>query len=376
MIELPALKGSEPHAVIHLPNREGTFNETAPVTSFRSRAVKYFTAAACIASVSLLATSGPKQSSLPVNSVDNAKKASTNSAPHFDLITHEPLKFHQSGFGALNFHHHEDGASLSRRYLQATNVQVPKSAVPHAVQSIAAPNIINLQGHYFHDEHRSPWASGLYDRPNEELEQEQKEYVEKMNKVREQHGFWSFKDHSNVVRPVQDFSKIEYKDIKNTAWLPNVWQTDEQYVKDFIAEGRKLVDRMLEGIHAEYGYPAKKADGSTLSDEELTKREEVFKINLVDNEQGIGTRIGAKVGRGGSGWITHSAFDGLTRKLLHSMITNDEFYYVLGGHSAATGHGNNLPRQSTMVSCQSVFAWKRKLKFPQINLTFFIIVRR
>lgn len=362
MIELPALNASEPHVVIHLPTREATFNETAPVASFRSRAVKFFTAAACIAFVSFLATSG-LQSYLPVSSVENAKEVSTNSAPHFDLRTHEPLKFHQSGFGALNFHHHEDGITLSRRYLQATNVQVPKSAVSHAVQSIAAPNIVNLQGHYFHDEHRSPWASGLYDRPNEELEQEQKEYVEKMNKVREEHGFWSFKDHSNVVRPVQDFSKIEYKDIKNTAWQQNVWQTDEQYVKDFIAEGRKLVDRMLEGIHAEYGFPAKKADGSTLTDEELTKKEQVFKVNLIDNEVGVGTRITPV--RGGAGWITHSAFDGLTRKLLHSMITNDEFYYVLGGHSAAAGHGNNHPRQSVMVRCQSVFAGKRTLKFPK-----------
>ena len=30
------------------------------------------------------------------------------------------------------------------------------------------------------------------------------------------------------------------------------------------------------------------------------------------------------------------------RKLLHSMISNDEFYYVMGGHSAAAGHGNNF----------------------------------
>ena len=31
-----------------------------------------------------------------------------------------------------------------------------------------------------------------------------------------------------------------------------------------------------------------------------------------------------------------------SRKLLHAMITNDEFYYVMGGHSAAEGHGHHV----------------------------------
>eukprot|EP00978_Attheya_sp_CCMP212_P013725 scaffold34550_cov56-Attheya_sp.AAC.6 len=43
------------------------------------------------------------------------------------------------------------------------------------------------------------------------------------------------------------------------------------------------------------------------------------------------------------------SWDGLVRKLLHAMVTNDEFYVVLGGHSAAAGHGNNF-LQSYMMA--------------------------
>jgi hypothetical protein len=44
------------------------------------------------------------------------------------------------------------------------------------------------------------------------------------------------------------------------------------------------------------------------------------------------------------GWalMNRNGFDMYAKKLLHSMMTNDEFYYVMGGHSAAAGHGNNF----------------------------------
>jgi hypothetical protein len=41
--------------------------------------------------------------------------------------------------------------------------------------------------------------------------------------------------------------------------------------------------------------------------------------------------------------------DGLVRKLLHAMMTNDEFYAVLGGHSAAAGHGNDFQQNRIMT---------------------------
>ena len=40
--------------------------------------------------------------------------------------------------------------------------------------------------------------------------------------------------------------------------------------------------------------------------------------------------------------MNENGYEMYAKKLLHSMMTNDEFYYIMGGHSAAAGHGNNF----------------------------------
>ena len=102
-------------------------------------------------------------------------------------------KFHQSSLGGILNPNHPAGAR-ARRHLSQTNVIVPKSPTPNAVQSLYEENIMNLHGHYAHDEHRSPFASFLYNRTKEELDQEQKEYLEKMNQIRQEWGAWDFND--------------------------------------------------------------------------------------------------------------------------------------------------------------------------------------
>ena len=251
---------------------------------------------------------------------------------------YNPTTFHQSGLGGIFNPSHPLG-DRNRRLLAETEITIPKSAVKHAIPSLGRPNIENLYGHYVHDEHHSPFSSYLYQRPKEELEAEQKEYEVKMKKVREEWGAWDFKDESEQVRPVANFETIPYKDMNNGDFPKNSWQTDQNYVTDFIAEAEKLVDRMIEGIYAEYGHPTKKADGTTLSDEEVEARNDLFKIHVSDE---IDTH------RGGFASINKKGMDALARKLLHGMITNDEFYFVLGGHSAAAGHGNNFIQQKTM----------------------------
>ena len=349
-------------------------------TIFMARAIKVIFAATCVAAVATFASMNRKDGSSNTSELDSMTPGTTvtknvHEDVHFDLRTLEPLKFHQSGFGALNFHHHESGTDKYRRFLSSSDVKIPVSAVEHAIPSLGERNILNLAGHYVHDETRSPWSAVNYNRPKEELMQEQKEFLERMHKVREEWGAWEFKDYADVVRPVQDFSQIEYKDIMNSKWQKNVWQSDEKYVKDFIKEGRKLVDRMTEGIYAEFGFPKIKADGSTMSAEELEDRAKFFGFNITEN-------LIHSQHTTGFGYLRQAAMDGLARKLLHSMITNDEFYYgmfvptsigiyvfctlsivylnycfsmiqlkkVLGGHSAAAGHGNDHAQQKTMVS--------------------------
>ena len=47
------------------------------------------------------------------------------------------------------------------------------------------------------------------------------------------------------------------------------------------------------------------------------------------------------------------SYEGMTRRLLHAMMTNGEFNVVLAGHSAAAGHGNNF-NQSSIVQFDRV----------------------
>lgn len=65
----------------------------------------------------------------------------------------------------------------------------------------------------------------------------------------------------------------------------------------------------------------------------------MFKWDIVDLKTTTSVDRSAK-SRGG--WTTESSFDGLVRRLLHAIMTNDEFTVVVGGHSAAAGHGNHF----------------------------------
>lgn len=239
---------------------------------------------------------------------------------------YQPTRFHQDGFGGIyNLGHNRQLSSY------AEPVIVPKSATPNAVESLDEENIRNLRGHYLHDEHRSPFASYLYDRTKEELQEEQHEYLKKMETIRKEYGAWDFHDHSGKsIRPIANFDKVPYKDMMNKNFPVNSWQMDQKYVSDFISEGKLLISRMRRGLYAEYGWEAHS---------EIQKRDEVWNIEVSD---------APTPGQTGIGWISTRSFNMLVKKLLHSMITNDEFYFVMGGHSAAAGHGNNHSQQYTM----------------------------
>jgi len=233
-------------------------------------------------------------------------------------------------------------------------VHIPQSNVERAISSLNKANILNLFGHYAHDEHQSPYASYLYNRSAEELNEEQTEYVAKMRAVREKWGSWNFVDQSqigdpNLVRPIIDLgTKFEYKDYTYEALAKednyngeNAWQTDKTYVDDLLHEAKNLLDRVTEGIYAEYGYPTIKPDGTSLSPEEIITRNKMFEVNIIPDDDTTPDINGAA-------WMTNRSSTFLSRKLLHAMLTNDDFFVVMGGHSAAAGHGNNFLQEYMM----------------------------
>eukprot|EP00559_Dactyliosolen_fragilissimus_P005152 CAMPEP_0184858216 /NCGR_PEP_ID=MMETSP0580-20130426/3340_1 /TAXON_ID=1118495 /ORGANISM="Dactyliosolen fragilissimus" /LENGTH=931 /DNA_ID=CAMNT_0027354247 /DNA_START=120 /DNA_END=2915 /DNA_ORIENTATION=- len=210
---------------------------------------------------------------------------------------------------------------------------------PTPVPSLTRANIINEWGHYVHDEYRSPFASHIYDREPEELEKEQEEYETKMQQIRDTYGGWNFRPpqtKTSTQRELPSFDTIPYGDLPSDQFPSTCWQNDPIYVQSLLGEGKALLHRVKEGIYAEYGYP-------TLPDmnpQQIEERNKLFQIQILPNDNDNGSPRPKDTN--GVGWITERTHDMLVRKILHAMITNDNFYVVLGGHSAAAGHGNNF----------------------------------
>lgn len=117
-------------------------------------------------------------------------------------------------------------------------------------------------------------------------------------------------------------SGYSHCDVPSDKFPSNAWQSDSAFVAKFLDEADKLVDRAMHAILAEYG---KSPDDSAMFD--LTYKEwshrQLPKIVTPDN----------------GGWTTTRSMQGLSRRLLHAIMTRDTFTFVMGGHSAAAGHG-------------------------------------
>ena len=288
----------------------------------------------------------------------SAGSASSGIEHHLNSIAPGPRHGHSFGMGELT--------NLAQEQVQydATSSTSASSSSTNAVRSLSPQNILNLNGHYLHDEHRSPYASPLYDAPEGDLKSIQEAYIKKMKKVRKEWGAWSFVDPAEDVygpkgkdRPVTDFNGVPYKDLPSKRFVDGSWQTDKAYVLEFIVEARKLVSRVKEAIYAEYGHPAQTKDGKSLSADQLAKREKLFRLitkefNLCHGKpiplDGIDKCSKNLTPLPGIGFWRQEAFDELAKKLLHAMMTHDDFYVVLGGHSSAAGHGNNFLQSKMM----------------------------
>ena len=114
---------------------------------------------------------------------------------------------------------------------------------------------------------------------------------------------------------------------------------------NFLREARVLIKRVQESIYAEYGWGR-----SSITDDQVAGRKTSFGVYLVPPNEPKGKGIDAAKG---IAWMYKDSFDHLVKKLLNAMMTNDHFFVILGGHSAAAGHGNNF-HQSYMMQFQEV----------------------
>jgi hypothetical protein len=165
-------------------------------------------------------------------------------------------------------------------------------------------------------------------------------------------GKWHFWDGDEDNRPVADYcAAYANRDIPGDEFPDTSWQVDAVFVNHLLDDGEKLVERTMEAIYTEYGW------GKPQSPTGLSKRLALFHWDKLDlsktNEAPV--KYSKRGNQGGGGWTTTRSFNGLVRRLLHAIMTNDTFTVVLGGHSAAAGHGNHF-RQSYMHQFHKVLA--------------------
>jgi hypothetical protein len=158
----------------------------------------------------------------------------------------------------------------------------------------------------------------------------------KKTEMKEKWGEWHFWDGDEEMRPKEDYcGKYTNRDIPGDEFPDEAWQVDAVYVNHYLNDADKLISRAMEAIFTEYG------KGKPLAPEKLAERLEMFhwdKFDLADMESAppmFGRRGMREIG----GWTTKRSFDGLVRRLLHAMMTQDTFTVVLAGHSAAMGAG-------------------------------------
>ena len=157
-------------------------------------------------------------------------------------------------------------------------------------------------------------------------------------------GSWTWEDPKAADRPKDDFAGgFPNRDIPWDQFPANAWQTDQDYLSKFLPEAKAQVERAMEAIMAEYGMS--KFDIPEKGDLEARLEESPFRTLVVDFEAG---ESWDKEHDNLGGWMSQSYFDGLVRRLMHALITQDTFTLVMGGHSAAAGHGNHFQQSYTM----------------------------
>jgi hypothetical protein len=159
----------------------------------------------------------------------------------------------------------------------------------------------------------------------------------------EQWGKWHFWDGDPDSRPQEDYmAKFPNRDCTFDDFPDTAWQGDAVYVNHMLDSASELVARAKEAIYTEYGYGPK----DELSRDQLKTRMMMFRLHPIDLEDDTVTVNPDHLENGG--WTTRKSLDGLSRRLIHAMMTNDSFTIVLGGDSAAAGHGNHFLQSYTM----------------------------
>lgn len=165
-------------------------------------------------------------------------------------------------------------------------------------------------------------------------------------------GAWTFVDANAATRPAllyvakadadasgggQDGGDFPNGDIPRAAFAPHAWQTDPEYLALWLPQAIALAARGMEAILAEYGHAP--LDAPDLS---FAERSAMFALS----PSAAGYSLKHPPGNGG--YATAATLVALKKRLLHAVLTEGAFIFVMGGHSAAAGHGNHFQQSYTL----------------------------
>jgi hypothetical protein len=222
------------------------------------------------------------------------------------------------------------------------------------VVSLTDTNIKNGPGHYRHDPLKSPYASPYYATLAKNSTQQaaiQSAFEQQLADVSALYGQWNAPNWTaEMTNP--DFKNADYRDVTGRTFAATAWQSNATYVPQFLQQAKRLVSRVKEGIYQEYGYGILQEHSTALKDTITARRLTEFKVIVWDhfvidkNGAAMDVETGSRPVPG-IAYLNTAAWEGLIRKLLHAMVTTDEFYVVAVGN-ANTYAANNFQQSAVM----------------------------
>lgn len=243
---------------------------------------------------------------------------------------------------------HTDDALLDQFIL-------PQSNIGTSVISRSNANIKNHPGHYLHDPLKSPFASPLYMANSKNLTRKellQKEFDIRMKLTIDKYGKWQTPElpHGVSTHLQGEILKTPHRDYET--FPETSWQANAEYLEAFLTQAKDLVGRVKEGIYEEYGYGITNVTSDRKRDAIVARRSQEFQVivddNLVLTEDTFVAVDEVEEERiPGVAYLTTAAWEALVRKLLHAMMTHDDFFVVSAGQ-LETFVSNNFFQSSVM----------------------------
>ena len=212
------------------------------------------------------------------------------------------------------------------------------------------------------------YKNSKYD-PFATLNSDQRHYI-----LKSVYGYWGFFDGGADDRPEEPYMTVEnagnpFLDLTQEKFPDESWQADAVYANHFQDAGAKLVVRAKEAIFATYhghGLINVQAtddagDAVTWELDNIDKRlQERINMFILNQEVDLGSLTSAEAleefapnWKKSGGWTTSRSWEGLKRRLLHSLMTNSPFTVVVTGSWQSMGYGGNHAHQSMAATVES-----------------------